>query len=300
MKSNLKEISVPIIEPMDKSLKNLSGLHLWHGELSSCSQRVRITLTEKKLDWHSHLISIPKNEHATPEYQAIHPHGLVPALVDNGTLLIESCDIIDYLDEKYPEQPLRPCNSSDQIAMNDWLIAADKAQTDLKLLSHEFLFRPRKKMSSDELDTFSKSHNNQTLVAFIKEWQIRDVFPKKKLDHSVDRTHADFTKLDNVLRNQKWLVGEKMSLADIAWMPNIHRMSLMDWPLDRYPNLSRWFDQVQLRSSYQTALVNWESEGQAHRFQTYVKQRKIETGIHVTEFGTLAKTTASLPNSCRC
>ena len=92
---------MPIIEPGDKSLKDLDGLHLWHGELSSCSQRVRITLEEKKLDWNSHIISIPKNEHATPEYQAIHPNGLVPAFVDNGLLLIESCDIITYLDEKY-------------------------------------------------------------------------------------------------------------------------------------------------------------------------------------------------------
>ena len=92
---------MPIIEPADKSLKDLDGLHLWHGELSSCSQRVRITLEEKNLDWNSHIISIPKNEHATPEYQAIHPYGLVPAFVDNGVLLIESCDIIAYLDEKY-------------------------------------------------------------------------------------------------------------------------------------------------------------------------------------------------------
>ena len=82
---------MPIIEPENKAIKTLQGIHLWHGELSSCSQRVRITLAEKKLNWHSNIINIPRNEHATPEYQAIHPDGLVPAFVDNGTLLIESC-----------------------------------------------------------------------------------------------------------------------------------------------------------------------------------------------------------------
>ena len=279
---------MPIIEPVDKSLKDLDGLHLWHGELSSCSQRVRITLEEKNLDWNSHIISIPKNEHATPEYQAIHPYGLVPAFVDNGVLLIESCDIIAYLDEKYSKFSLQPKDAKDQISMSNWLISADKAQADLKLLSHEFLFRPRKKMSPEELETFSKNHNNQTLVTFIKEWQEENIFPKEKLDGAVNRTDADFTKLDNILKNQKWIAGEKMSLADIAWMPNIHRMNLMDWPFDRYRNLTRWFNQVKLRSSYQVALVNWENDGQAEGFRSYVKRRQIETGIHVTEFGSLA------------
>ena len=279
---------MPIIEPVDKSLKDLDGLHLWHGELSSCSQRVRITLEEKNLDWNSHIISIPKNEHATPEYQAIHPYGLVPAFVDNGVLLIESCDIIAYLDEKYSKFPLQPKDAKDQINMSNWLISADKAQADLKLLSHEFLFRPRKKMSPEELETFSKNHNNQTLVTFIKEWQEKNIFPKEKLDGAVNRTDADFTKLDNMLKNQKWIAGEKMRLADIAWMPNIHRINLMDWPFDRYRNLTRWFNQVKLRSSYQVALVNWENDGQAEGFRSYVKRRQIETGIHVTEFGSLA------------
>ena len=279
---------MPIIEPGDKSLKDLDGLHLWHGELSSCSQRVRITLEEKKLDWNSHIISIPKNEHATPEYQAIHPNGLVPAFVDNGLLLIESCDIITYLDEKYSKFSLQPKDAKDKVSMSNWLISADKAQADLKLLSHEFLFRPRKKMSPEELETFSKNHNNQTLVTFIKEWQEGNIFPKEKLDGAVNRTDADFIKLDNTLQNQKWIAGEKMSLADIAWMPNIHRMNLMDWPLDRYHNLTRWFNQVKLHSSYQVALVNWENDGQAEGFRSYVKRRQIETGIHVTEFGSLA------------
>jgi glutathione S-transferase len=136
-------------------------------------------LTEKDLDWVSHPIDIPKNEHATPEYQAIHPKGLVPAFVDNGTLVIESCDIIDYIDQKYTSPPLRPSDPATDSKMGEMLAAADKAQTDLKLLSHEFLFRPRKPMSEDEVENFADFHNNQTLVEFVKEWQSSDQFPKE-------------------------------------------------------------------------------------------------------------------------
>lgn len=280
---------MPIIEPQNQSIKKLKGLHLWHGDLSSCSQRVRITLAEKKLDWHSHIISIPKNEHATPEYQDIHPQGLVPAFVDNGTLLIESCDIIDYIDKKYPKPPFRSKNMQEHNEINEWLNSADKAQSDLKLLSHEFLFRPRKKMTPKEMNIFTNRHNNQALVEFIREWQKTEIFPKKKLDQAVNRTHANFMDLNKVLHNKKWIASDSISLADIAWIPNIHRMSLMGWPLNKYPNLTRWFSQVKLRSSYQSALVDWENIKQIKNMQAYVKNRKSVSGIHVTCFGALTE-----------
>jgi glutathione S-transferase len=279
---------MPIIEAQDPSLKDLKGLHLWHGELSSCSQRVRITLAEKGLEWESYIISIPDNEHATPEFQAINPKGLVPAFVDNGTLLIESCDIIDYLDQKYPKPPLRPTDTASEATMIEMLAAADKAQADLKLLSHEFLFRPRKQMSEIEVEQFAASHNNRGLVDFVKEWQGSEIFPKEKLDAAVNRTDEDFNMLDNAVADQDWLLGADMTLADIAWMPNIHRMMLMDWPLERYTNLCRWFDRVKARPSYQQALVDWEPPGMAEKFATYVIDRRNSAGVHVTEFGTLA------------
>ena len=80
-----------------RPLKSLEGLHLWHAPMSSCSQRVRIALAETGRAYESHVINLEKDEHATPEYQAIHPKGLVPALVDNGHLFIESIDIIRHI-----------------------------------------------------------------------------------------------------------------------------------------------------------------------------------------------------------
>ncbi|KAJ8919835.1 hypothetical protein NQ315_006364 [Exocentrus adspersus] len=41
-------------------------------------------------------------------YLKIHPEGKVPALLDGSKVIVESLDISDYLDEKYPENPLYP------------------------------------------------------------------------------------------------------------------------------------------------------------------------------------------------
>ncbi|TCS58930.1 hypothetical protein EDD52_1243 [Primorskyibacter sedentarius] len=49
---------MPRIEPQDASLKDLSGLHLWHAPMSSCSKRVRIVIAEIGHEFESHLINL--------------------------------------------------------------------------------------------------------------------------------------------------------------------------------------------------------------------------------------------------
>jgi glutathione S-transferase len=39
-----------------------------------------------------------------PEYRRLHPHGKVPVLVDNDTIIFESAAICAYLADKYPEK----------------------------------------------------------------------------------------------------------------------------------------------------------------------------------------------------
>lgn len=124
---------MPRIDPQDPTLKDLQGLHLWHAPMSSCSQRVRIVLAETGQAFESHLIDLEKDEHASAAYQKIHPKGLVPALVDDGALIIESIDIIRHL--------ARRNDALAATAKPELLEMADAAQLDLKLLTFEFLFR---------------------------------------------------------------------------------------------------------------------------------------------------------------
>ena len=67
-----------------------------------------MTLNEKGLPWTSHHLDLKLKENISDEYFGINSNGLVPTLIDNGVVHIESNDIIDYLDETYPE-PHRVC-----------------------------------------------------------------------------------------------------------------------------------------------------------------------------------------------
>ena len=90
-----------IVTATNNSVTELKGLHLYHADMSNCSMRVRMVLKEKNLPWTSHHLDLRKKEAVTPEYFGIHPKGLVPALVHDGVVHIESNDIIEYLDDTF-------------------------------------------------------------------------------------------------------------------------------------------------------------------------------------------------------
>ncbi len=75
---------------------------------SSAAFRVRIALNVKGLPYTPIATALIKNEHRTPEYLAINPQGLIPALDLGGTVLSQSLAIVEYLEETHPEPPLLP------------------------------------------------------------------------------------------------------------------------------------------------------------------------------------------------
>ena len=113
-----------IVNPTNKSVTELTGLHLYHADMSNCSMRVRMVLKEKNLPWISHHLDLRKKEAVTPEYFGIHPQGLVPTLVHDGVVHIESNDIIEYLDATFPEPPLQPETPEARDKMRAWLRTA--------------------------------------------------------------------------------------------------------------------------------------------------------------------------------
>ena len=79
---------------------------------SVCCQKVRLTLCEKRLEWDTVEVDLTRNAQHDPAYLALNPTGVVPTLVNDREVVIESTLICEYIDEVYPERPLKPANPS--------------------------------------------------------------------------------------------------------------------------------------------------------------------------------------------
>ncbi|MCK6544916.1 glutathione S-transferase family protein [Myxococcota bacterium] len=89
------------------------------------STRPRWLLEELGVPYELERVDLAKGEHKRPEYLAIHPHGVVPALVDGSTVLIESVAICLHLADKFPEKGLAPAVGTPARALYyQWMVYA--------------------------------------------------------------------------------------------------------------------------------------------------------------------------------
>lgn len=244
-----------VISPDSKSVESLAGIHLYHGDISNCSMRVRMTLVEKGLDWTSHHLDLKKKENISDEYFGINPNGLVPTLIDNGVVHIESNDIIDYLDEAYPEPPLR---ASDNEGMLAWLrLAASIHVPAVKPYVYATKIQSKVKKTAEEQRKYDELQRNEELKTFHAKHAGSSAFGAEDIAKSKAMLEECFTKLENALDGRKWIMGDRFTLADISWAP-LHFVLLgCGYPFKQYPNISRWASASRGRASYQEGILKW-------------------------------------------
>jgi glutathione S-transferase len=240
---------VEVLSPLvGQEARALTGLHLYHYGLSNCSQKVRMVLAEKGLGWTNHYVDLAKREHLTDTYLRVHPNGVVPALVHDGTIVIESSDIMEYLDEVFPDPPLRPDHEHDLIQMRLWVARQDSIQRPLATLSGEFVFRA------------TTQANGQR--------------PSKSTIAGAVRVVADaLAEVNRHLADRPWLIGNALTLADIAWAVDVHRFAMMHFPMFELPALRSWYRRVRRLTSFRQAVLAYEPPGLRRRVTLYTLRR---------------------------
>ena len=74
-------------------------LTLYHHGSSVCAAKVRIVLAEKSLPWDGVYVDILRGDQFDPAYVKLNPKAVVPTLVHDGKVIVESTVICEYLDE---------------------------------------------------------------------------------------------------------------------------------------------------------------------------------------------------------
>jgi glutathione S-transferase len=101
-------------------------LELYHHGSSTCAAKVRLALAEKRLPWASRYVDILKGEQFDSEFVALNPKAVVPVLVHDGAVIVESTVICEYLEETFPANPIYPATPLERARVREWTKAVDE------------------------------------------------------------------------------------------------------------------------------------------------------------------------------
>ncbi|CAL9149723.1 unnamed protein product [Musa hybrid cultivar] len=193
---------------------------------SSCSQRVRIALNIKGLEYEYKAVNLLKGDNFDPEFEKLNPMKYVPALVDGDTVIGDSFAIILYLEDKYPQHPLLPQDPKKK-ALN--LQAASIVSSSIQPLQNLAVLQfIENKFNADEKLTWAQNHINKGFAALEK----------------LLKEHAG-----------KYATGDEVQLADVFLAPQIYA-GLVRFQIDMslYPTLARLNDAYNELPAFQAAL----------------------------------------------
>jgi glutathione S-transferase len=235
------------------------GVHVLHFAGSSCSQKLRIFLNLKGIKWESHPIDLPGNENFQPWFLGINPRGLVPVLVHDGKVHIESNDIIQYLEMVFPAPKLIPAGHENEVSA--LLKHEDDLHLDLRTLSFRFVFAPPGPPKPAEALASYAANGSGTVQGMadrdkqvqIEFWQraAKEGFTDERARASAQKYRAEFDALDRRLASQPYLMGGALSVLDIAWFIYAYRLSLAGYPFQRlHPHVAAWEEKLRARPEF--------------------------------------------------
>ena len=176
---------------------------------SSASYRVRIALALKGLKYESISIAMRDNSHRGESYRKINPQMRLPALeLDDGTRLIQSLAIIEYLDAVHPEPRLVPA---------DPLLRA-RVQAVAQIIGSDI--HPLNNTGVRTLLTAKFGADEKALDDWTAHW-IRE----------------GFGAIERLIEPGPYAFGNTITLADLCIVPQVYNARRYKVPLDDYPRV---------------------------------------------------------------
>jgi maleylacetoacetate isomerase len=181
---------------------------------SSAAYRARIAVNLKGVKCETISVDLRAAEpgQRKPEYLAVNPQGLVPALVVEGTTIAQSMAIIEYLDEMYPEPPLLPRSPLERARVRAMTLAV---ACDIHPLNNlqvlKYLRSPL-------------GHDQETIDTWSRHWIARGF---AALEQEVCGGTSD----------GRHMFGSTVTIADVFIVPQMYNARRVNCDLTPYPTL---------------------------------------------------------------
>ena len=236
-------------------------IELYHNGMSTCSQKVRLTLAEKGQDFTSHHFNLRAGDQHRPAYLALNPNGVVPTIIHDGGVVYESAVIDEYLDDVFPDPPLRPATPAGLARMRLWVKQLDEglhaaSATISACIAFRYQFMEGK--TDAELKKTLDGYVDPGKRARMTENVMQGV-ESSFFKPAIKRVARMLDDMEIAMANRGWMADDSYSLADIAFTPYVTRVAHLqqDWMIEARPSVADWFDRIRARPSYKTAMTDW-------------------------------------------
>jgi glutathione S-transferase len=237
-------------------------LTLYHNDMSLCAQKVRVCLAEKGLAWESRHLVLRNGEHQQEWYRKLNRRAVVPTLVDGDRVIQESNVILEYLDEVYPDPPLRPADPFGRARMRIWTKQLDEDVHDASaaIISFGIAFRHQYIERGELGRTMLESIPN-----LFKRERRRDVIEKgPESQHfiiAVQRMLQLLDEMEEALGEHPWLVSDAYTLADVAFTPYLARLEHLNvlGMIGQRQRVAEWYRRCKARPSFKAGIGDWEN-----------------------------------------
>jgi len=233
-------------------------LELYHAEPVANSMKPLIALFEKGLEFKSTYVNLLAFEQHEPWFVKINPNGQVPVLVHNGAIITESTIINEYLEDVFPEIPLRPADPVARAHMRVWSKFVDEYFCPaLSMIGwHTMVRRIAQSIEKDEL---AKLLERIPLKEQRDKWATvaGDSFTEEQLADSRRKIGVSIQRLEALLANAPWIVGEEYSLADVnsySMVASVPRMFPDLMNAENAPRGLDWLERMNARPAVKKAL----------------------------------------------
>ncbi|WP_106793226.1 glutathione S-transferase family protein [Aquimarina sp. Aq78] len=228
----------------NKNINDFKGIHLFHHPASNNAFRIRLLLEEKQIPWKSHIVHLNKFEQFSSEFLEINPQGSVPAMIHNGTVINGSENILRYLETAFSNISLTPYLDKEK-EMWEWVEAATRTHINsivYYLYSRDF-GRPARK---DKLHLYKKHNYDKYKFLVDKGYHMNQKEKEEAL--IINKLHME--RLEETLEKQDYILGNKISIADIAWVANVIFLQYLGFEFFKYSKTIDWVDRIKQRPSY--------------------------------------------------
>ena len=174
------------------------AVELFHNDMSTCSQKVRLALAEKGIEWTGVELDLRAGDQHQPGYLSLNANGVVPTIRHDGTVVIESTVINEYLEETLPEPPMLPTDPAARAYARQWIKFVD-----------------------------ARLFENNIQMTHV----VRDVDRKQSLCREILKM---VPMLDDELRTKssKYFLGDDLSLVDAVMAPTLRFVPVWSAILD--------------------------------------------------------------------